>query len=432
MFNKEFMIGAATAAHQVEGNNTNSDFWTLEHLPNSVYREPSLDAVDHYNRYEEDIKMMADAGLTAYRFSIEWARIQPTADTFDEKEIAHYRDVIECCHRNGVTPLVTLHHFSAPKWLISAGGWESAETIEYFKNYTRRVVTDLGDIIPYICTLNEANMGLQINRLIAKYMKQAAQAQQNPQDDKPKKDGVQTGLNLENTQAKQMQYMVEAGAAFGVNPMEVHTFLNPRTEKGNEIIMRCHDEASKIIKEINPNIRVGITLSLYDYQAIDGGEALAEKLWHEDFLQFLPYTKYNDFVGVQNYTRKICGPDDIIQPEPDAKLTDMGNEYYPEALGNVIRAVAKDWDKEIVVTENGIATTNDADRIAFTKVALEGVAACIEEGINVTGYMHWSLMDNFEWQLGYTPKFGLIEVDRDTQARKPKESLSFLGSYSNK
>ena len=156
-FKSEFMFGAATAAHQVEGNNVNSDFWVMENLPGSMYKESSLDAVDHYHRYREDIKLLANAGLNAYRFSIEWARIEPTKGNFDKSEIEHYRNVLKCCHENSVTPIVTLHHFSSPKWLISEGGWESENTIGYFKNYCEYVVSELGDLIPYICTINEAN-----------------------------------------------------------------------------------------------------------------------------------------------------------------------------------------------------------------------------------------------------------------------------------
>ena len=127
-----FLLGAATAAHQVEGNNIHSDFWALEQMENSGYKEPSLDAVDHYNRYEEDIQLIAEAGLNAYRFSIEWARIEPEKGRFDEKEIKHYENVLKCCREHNITPVVTMHHFFSPKWLISEGGWESEITIQYF------------------------------------------------------------------------------------------------------------------------------------------------------------------------------------------------------------------------------------------------------------------------------------------------------------
>ena len=131
-FPKDFLIGAATAAHQVEGNNFHSDYWLQEHLPHTSFTEPSGAACDHYNRYEEDIKLLAGAGLNAYRFSIEWARIEPEEGQFDEREIEHYRDVIRCCKENGVEPIVTLLHFTSPAWLIRKGGWEAETTIEYF------------------------------------------------------------------------------------------------------------------------------------------------------------------------------------------------------------------------------------------------------------------------------------------------------------
>ena len=162
IFSKEFYIGAATAAHQVEGNNIHSDYWALEHMKTTSFAEPSLDAVDHYNRYEEDIRLMADAGLNAYRFSIEWARIEPQEGVFDEQELEHYRAVIRCCKEHGIEPIVTLHHFTSPKWLISKGGWEAETTPAYFARYTKYVMERLGSELKYVCTLNEANMGIQV------------------------------------------------------------------------------------------------------------------------------------------------------------------------------------------------------------------------------------------------------------------------------
>ncbi|MBR4549650.1 MAG: glycoside hydrolase family 1 protein, partial [Oscillospiraceae bacterium] len=143
-FPQEFLIGAATAAHQVEGNNINSDYWLQEHLPHSSFTEPSGEACDHYHRYEEDIKLLAEAGLNAYRFSIEWARIEPEEGKFDETEIEHYRDVIRCCKADGVEPIVTLLHFTSPAWLIRKGGWEAESTIEYFRRYAAYVTEKLG------------------------------------------------------------------------------------------------------------------------------------------------------------------------------------------------------------------------------------------------------------------------------------------------
>ena len=136
-FPTNFLIGAATAAHQVEGNNIHSDNWAQEHMEHTSFLEPSLDAVDHYHRYEEDIRLLADAGLNAYRFSIEWARIEPEEGKFDESEVDHYRKVIACCKAHGVEPIVTLHHFTSPAWLMGKGGWEAETTPADFARYAR-------------------------------------------------------------------------------------------------------------------------------------------------------------------------------------------------------------------------------------------------------------------------------------------------------
>ncbi len=423
IFNKDFMLGAATAAHQVEGNNVNSDFWTLENLPGSMYKEPSLDAVDHYHRYEEDIKLLAAAGLNSYRFSIEWARIEPIKGEFDRIEIKHYRKVLECCYENGVIPIVTLHHFSSPKWLITEGGWESETTVEYFGEYCKYLISELGDRISYICTINEANMGVQISRIMKEYqvkMAKTSEAQSANAD-------IQVGINIDIQSAMEKYYRA-AGEAFKVDPRKLSTFHDPRSSKGDLIIMKCHERARKIIKEINPSIKVGLTMSLYDYQAQLGGEEYVKSLWDEDFLHYLPFIQEDDFFGVQNYTRKVFGPKGKIEPDENTRLTEVGNEFYPESLAGVLRYVSRYWKKPIIVTENGIATSNDKDRVEFIQEALASLYQCMEEGIEVLGYMHWSLLDNFEWQLGYTPKFGLISVDRKTQTRYAKESLSVLGN----
>jgi beta-glucosidase len=426
-FGNEFMMGAATAAHQVEGNNKNSDCWAMENVPYSMYKEPSLDAADHYSRYKEDINYLAEAGLNAYRFSIEWARIEPKKGVFDEAQINHYKDVLQYCHEKGVTPIVTLHHFSSPKWLISDGGWEDEGTVGRFETYCRYVVSELGELIPYICTINEANMGIQISKMMKRMMKRdSALAARNSED-----TGVQVGLNVDIKERMQ-KYYIEIGKAFGIDPRNVNVFLAPRSEKGNEIIMRCHKRARAAIKEINPKIQVGITFSLYDHQAIPGGEANKKREQYEDFEQYIPYIQDDDFIGVQNYTRKVHGPDGIVEPGADVKMTDAGNEYYPESIGGAVRFIWDSIKKPIIVTENGISTTDDKLRVEFINAALNSLYDCVSEKIEVLGYMHWSLLDNFEWQKGYSQKFGLIAVDRETQKRYPKESLYVLGDIANK
>ncbi len=421
-FPNNFYIGAATAAHQVEGNNVHNDCWALEQMPNSAYAEPSLDAVDHYNRYEEDIKLMASAGLNAYRFSIEWARIEPQEGVFDEKELEHYRDVIRCCRANGIEPIVTLHHFSSPKWLISKGGWEADTTVDDFAKYVRYLVEHLGSELNYVCTINEANMGVQVAAIAKRYMQQMMAKM-----GAAKMDGtVQVGMNLEKLMASRQAAAAKANMeVFGV--AKVESFTSPRTAHGDEIIMEAHKAARAVIRELAHHVKVGLSLSLHDIQPIPGGEERAAKDWEEEFVHYLPVIAEDDYLGIQNYTRSRIDANGIMPCPECAELTQMEYEFYPEALEHVIRRVHKDFKKELIVTENGIATADDSRRVEFIRRALAGVSSCVANGIPVRGYCYWSLMDNFEWQKGYSMTFGLIAVDRKTQTRYPKESLAYLG-----
>ena len=368
-FEKGFFIGAATAAHQVEGNNTNSDYWAQEQLPHSSFTEPSGIACDHYQRYEEDIKLLADAGLNAYRFSIEWARVEPEEGKFDPEAIEHYRKVIACCKAHGVEPIVTLLHFTSPKWLICKGGWETESTVEDFKRYVTYVMEQLGSELRYVCTINEANMGLQLAAISKRFRLMAEQAAQNAASAGKSAEGtVQVGMNFQ-----------------------------------------------KMMENMKP-----------------GGEAFAEAAWQEEFTHYLPYIKDDDFLGVQNYTRTLYGPQGQLPAPEGAELTQMDYEVYPQALEHVIRKVAEEFKGDLIVTENGIATADDTRRVAFIRQALDGVQHCIADGIPVKGYFHWSLMDNFEWQKGYAMQFGLIAVNRETMERTAKPSLAVLGSYTER
>ena len=423
-FPKGFLIGAATAAHQVEGNNIHSDYWAQEHLPHSSFSEPSGIACDHYNRFEEDIRIMAQAGLNAYRFSVEWARIEPEEDQFDEAEIEHYRKVIRCCRENRVEPLVTLMHFTSPVWLIKRGGWEAESTIEYFRRYAAYVTEKLGGEIKYICTINEANMGLQLAAISRRFQLMAQQAQKNVQ----KAEGtVQVGMNFQKMM-ENLKYAAQENAQFFGTP-QPQIFVSSRTPEGDALVFRAHQAAKAAIKAIHPEIQVGITLSLHDLQALPGGEGFAEKAWDEEFRHYLPFFQHDDFLGVQNYTRTQYGPQGQLPAPEGAELTQMDYEFYPEALEHVIRKVRQEFKGDLIVTENGVATADDTRRVEFIRRALRGVENCMAEGIPVKGYCHWSLMDNFEWQKGFSMTFGLIAVDRDTQERKPKESLKYLGSF---
>ena len=372
-FPKGFFIGAATAAHQVEGNNIHSDYWAQELLPHSSFTEPSGIACDHYNRYEEDIRLLAEAGLNAYRFSVEWARIEPEEGEFDASEIEHYRRVIACCRANGVEPIVTLMHFTSPVWLIRKGGWEAESTVEYFRRYAAYV------------------------------------------------------MNFEKMMENMKYSAAENAGIFGTPQPQI--FVSSRTPEGDALVFRAHQAAKTAIKTLYPNIQVGITLSVHDCQALPGGESFAEAAWEEEFRHYLPYIRDDDFLGVQNYTRTLYGPQGQLPAPEGAELTQMDYEFYPEALEHVIRKVHDDFKGNLIVTENGVAISDDNRRVEFIRRALCGVENCVDDGIPVKGYCYWSLMDNFEWQKGFSMTFGLIAVDRTTLKRTPKKSLSVLGQF---
>ena len=420
-FPKGFLIGAATAAHQVEGNNVHSDYWAQEHMQFTSFNEPSGDACDHYHRFEEDIRLLAEAGLNAYRFSIEWARIEPRPGVFDENEIGHYRKVLLCCRANGVEPIVTMHHFTSPKWLIEQGGWEAEGTVEKFARYCRYVAEKLGDLMHYVCTINEANMGIQVAAIARRYTLLMQR--------KMKAEGqIQVGINLENPMmARMKQQAMEHMQLFGTPQPQV--FVAPRTPEGDLLVMKAHQAAKAAMKAVKPDLKIGITLSLHDIQPQPGGEAMAQKEWDEEFLHYLPYIREDDFFGLQNYTRTLMGPEGSLPVPQGAETTQMEYEFYPQALGHVIRTVHRSLHIPIMVTENGVAVADDKRRAAFIEEALKGVQGCVEDGIPVLGYMYWSLLDNFEWQKGFSMTFGLVAVDRATQQRTPKGSLAYLGSF---
>lgn len=422
-FEKNFLLGASTAAHQVEGNNVHSDYWTMEQMRSTSFVEPSGDAVDHYHRYEEDIRLMASAGLNCYRFSIEWARIEPNEGEFDADALAHYRDILRCCKENGITPIVTLHHFTSPKWLISKGGWEAESTVESFQRYCTYIARELGEEMEYVVTINEANMGLQLAEITKRYMKQMLLPKK-----KSETDGkAQVGIDLKKMLANQKLATAENLEVFGTRSL--HTFVSQRTKDGDLLVMRAHCAARDAMKALCPHLKIGLSLSLHDIQAQKGGMKRAEKEWQMEFGHYLPYIRDDDFLGVQNYSRTRIGFWGQLAMPEGAELTQMNYEFYPEALEHVIRAVSRDFKGDILVTENGIATSDDTRRVEFIRRALAGVQNCIQDGIPVRGYCYWSLLDNFEWQKGFSMTFGLIAVDRTTQTRHPKKSLSYLGSY---
>ncbi|HJG30786.1 MAG TPA: family 1 glycosylhydrolase [Collinsella ihuae] len=418
-FPKGFLIGAATAAHQVEGDNMASDFWLMEQMEHTSYAEPSLAAIDHYHRFAGDIELLANAGLNAFRFSIEWARIEPEPGKFSAEALNHYRAVIDCCRVRGVEPIVTLFHFSSPAWLIRQGGWEAPETVASFARYVRYVAEGLGDRLHYVFTINEANLGAQI----AGYIKLAANGDADGTN-------IQMGLNLEGRDAEAAAMEAEYRELFGTpSPASFNT---PRTDQGNRVIMDAHRAACAVLRDVCPHAVVGLTLSLHDLQPVTGGEAAAAEQWHTEFGQFMPAIADDDILGIQSYTRAFVGPEGMLPTAPDAHVTQMGYEYYPEAAGHLVRRIASEFNGKIMMTENGVGTADDAERCTFIERVMADLEECVSDGVPLVGYCHWSLLDNFEWESGYRMQFGLVAVDRTTMERLPRPSLELLGSYAKR
>jgi beta-glucosidase len=213
----------------------------------------------------------------------------------------------------------------------------------------------------------------------------------------------------------------------GTTPDRFVPFLFATSTRARETILAAHRRAAEAIKGVRPDLPVGLTLALQDIQALAGGEERAARLRHDVNTVFLEAVRADDFVGVQTYARMRVGPDGVAPPEQGVEITQMGYEFWPEALEATIREAVAVAAVPVIVTESGMATDDDARRIAYVERALRGVAACLRDGLDVRGYTYWSALDNFEWLFGYRPTFGLIAVDRRTQERTVKPSARWLG-----
>ena len=388
-FPKGFQWGVATAAHQIEGNNLNSDFWVLEHLKGSPFSEPSGDTCDSYHRYQEDIDIVAGLGLSTYRYSIEWARIEPEPGFYSQAEIDHYKRMTEACRKAGLKPMATFHHFTSPKWLAASGGWMEPSAPSRFAAYADKLTRQLGDVLDSVCTINEPNGPVEAYGL---------------RGDKP----IPGEELLALLAAKSVGSTKWSGFGLG-DPL--------KTRDG---MIAGHKLAKAAIKASRGDIPVGLTLALTELTAGPGGDALYKHIYAESRTPFYEAVRGDDFVGVQTYTRTRVGPNGALPPTE--RVLQMRYEYWPQSLAACVREAARETGCPIIVTENGIGTEDDAERIRYTEAALKGLRNCIADGIDVRGYIHWSLMDNFEWLEGYRPKFGIVSVDRKTFKRTLKPS----------
>jgi beta-glucosidase len=398
-FPKGFLWGAATSAYQIEGGirndwsewekknalrlakkaKTHWQPWQVEKFPEMLRSENYIcgRACDHYNRYEEDLDLAKSLGISAFRISIEWSRIEPKEGKFDAKELEHYRKVIAAIRKRGMEPFVTLWHWTNPIWIAKIGGPESKIFPFYFSRYVKYVVSNLKNQVKYWITLNEPTS------------------------------------------------VIAAGYMQGYWPPQKKN--SPQIFSVYRNFAKAHNRAYDIIHEIDPRFRVGfanILLYLEPYR----NNSILDKLTTGLSIYFsnkkmLNLVKgKNDFLTVQYYFHhKIKFPG--IKINDNENVTDMGNgwEIYPKGIYHVLKDLKK-YDLPIYVTENGLADAEDLKRGEFIKDHLYWIHKAIQEGVNVRGYFHWSLLDNFEWDKGFWPRFGLIEVNYKTMKRKIRPS----------
>jgi beta-glucosidase len=410
-FPKDFLWGVSTAAHQVEGNNTNNQWYVWENSvdengkPRVEGGQKSGIACDHWNRYPEDIRLMKELGVKAYRFSVEWSRIEPQKGVFDSAAIRHYQDVCDSLIENDIQPMVTLHHFTNPIWFEEMGAFEERENIKYFVEFVEKIFPALQDRVGMWCTINEP----------AVYTV----------------DGYFTSLSPPGKSDPALAAMVLRN------------------------LLEAHVQAYHKIKSLpgGENARIGIVKNMTQFDPYDKWNpadwfvaSTVYKIFNESILGFLKTGEYKfklpfevnmmdhnpeavntlDFIGLNYYShyyyRFTFDQEKIFEPHYKTGdiMTDMDYAFYPEGIYRAVQTLSQ-FNVPIYVTENGIADAKDDRRALFISRYLYAISKAIKDGYDVKGYFYWSLLDNFEWSFGYDKQFGLYSVDPETQERTLKE-----------
>jgi len=399
-----FLWGASTAGHQVEGNNTQSDLWLLEHLDPTVFVEPSGDANNSFLLWEQDLDLVKQAGLNSYRFSLEWARIEPEQGLFSRAMLDYYKAIIAGCRQRGLTPVVTFNHFTTPRWFAAQGGWTNPQAPALFANYCSKAAQHLGEQIGFALTLNEPQLLPLLKWKLPEPVWQA---------------------NNDCLAAAEARLGVPRYSTGNVARLE-------DLESMQQNLLAGHKLGRDAIKQAHPDLMVGVSIAIEDDQAV-GSAIVRDRKRDECYGRWLELASTEcDFLGVQNYTRERYDADGHVPPPEDAILSQMDMEVYPASLANTVRYAHEQSGVPILVTEHGVASEEDSLRSSFIPAALGALKAVMDQAVPVMGYLHWTLLDNFEWIFGYRPKFGLVAVNRDTFERTPKPSLGLLGEIARR
>lgn len=403
-----FLWGTATSSHQVEGNNTNNDWWAWEQA--GRVKEPSGLACDHYRRFRDDFDLARQLGHNAHRFSLEWSRIEPREGSFSDEAMAHYRQVVQALRERRLEPIVTLHHYTNPQWLAAKGGWTNPDAVGHFARYARRAAEALGDEVRYWLTINEPMVYANMHYL----------------------DGVGPpgGRDLRDA-LRVTEHLVRAHAAAY---HAIHAVSRrPQPEALVSLAMHCQPFVPCRKWWLPDRWIAGLTERIYNHhflQALTDGKirvpgrrplAAPEAAHTLDFLGMNYYGRIYMRFGKLSSTE---WPGVRCSTRHHKEVTERNSldwDVYPPGIRQVLRW-AKRYGKPVLITENGICTPDDAQRERFILRHLAEVAGAMDEGIPVLGYLYWSLLDNFEWAEGYGPRFGLIEVDYATQQRRIRPS----------
>ena len=388
-FPKDFYWGAATSSYQVEGNNSRADWWDWEI---KTGHESSGKACQHYELFEQDFDLVKSLNHNAHRLSIEWSRIEPIEGEFSDEAIVHYINVIKALRKRGIEPMVTLHHFTNPTWFSDSGGWTDRRCVQRFLRYCEFVVRALARGVHYWFTINEPTVYFSHSFLWGKW------------------------------------------------PPQAKSFL--KTKAVYHHLIEAHIEAYRLIHRVYKDIKltppavgfaqhmqaiVPCNNSLKNRWAV----AIRKQLYNLMILDHLANSRALDFIGVNYYSRHLVDVHNwwignlLMETCKDnhhpRKKNSLGWDIYPEGLGQVLLELKK-YKKPVIVSENGICTNNDEERWEYIQEHLKAVHDAIEQGVEVKGYLYWSFMDNFEWAEGFTPRFGLIDIDYKTQQRTIRES----------
>jgi beta-glucosidase len=398
VFPKDFLWGASTSAHQVEGGNYNQwSVWELAHANELSKKAPrrrvsphmptrardlydweeikeevtnpsnyvSGDGVQHYKRYKEDFDLLEKLNLNSYRFCIEWSRIQPEEGSWNEEEIEYYRNYIRELKKRNIEPIFNLWHWTNPVWFEEKGGFKNRANVKYFTEFARKVAEEYADELRYVITVNEPNNYATISYLVGKW----------PPQEKSLISCLRVYVNL----------------------------------------LAAHKAAYKVLKQHKKSLKIGVAHQLSNMQAKRPHNLIdvtvtkfMRYFWNWWFLNRI--NKYQDFVGFNYYFSDYYRG--IKVENPKVPTNDLGWYMEPEGLYPLLLRAWSRYKKPIIVTENGIADRSDKSRRWWIEETIVAMERALSEGVEIHGYFHWSLLDNFEWSWGWWPKFGLVEVDR--------------------